>query len=216
MSSLRACVVGLRRCLLFPLSSSLSSTCSKATVVVGNTVARSYVSLVSSSSSSSSVALFHTLRGQRSAYSSLPLVFSTCRRAFSSTTSRTSSSVLALPLMSQHGCVLSSAPFATLVSPVFRAGCRRHDVLFEQVRGLKTKKRQIKRKYRHKSTYKMKTNKSASSRFKVLKSGGIKYWRRGRVHNSQAKSQKQHRQLRRAKVIKTGTLFKKLRRAIQQ
>ncbi len=87
--------------------------------------------------------------------------------------------------------------------------------LVQQVRGVKTMKRQIKRHYRQKTKYKMKTKKAVASRFKLTKSGLIKYWRRGRVHNSQAKSKKTHRQLRKAKVLRSGTMFKKLRRAMQ-
>ena len=87
--------------------------------------------------------------------------------------------------------------------------------LVRQVRGIKTAKRQIKRRYRKTSTYKMKTKKAVAARFKLTKSGAIKYWRRGRVHNSQAKTKKQHRQLRKPKVLQSGTLFKKLRRAMQ-
>lgn len=84
-------------------------------------------------------------------------------------------------------------------------------------RGLKTRARQIKRGYRTKSTYKLKSKKAVLARFKAV--GGkdgtkLKYWSRGRVHNSQAKTQKQHRQLRRPKYLTGGKMLKKYKRAM--
>jgi large subunit ribosomal protein L35 len=61
--------------------------------------------------------------------------------------------------------------------------------------------------------YKLKTKKSVSARFKRLGGGGLKYWRAGRKHNSGSKTQKQHRQLRKAGYAK-GTMLKLLNRML--
>eukprot|EP01147_Barroeca_monosierra_P005035 gene5035-126_t len=123
-----------------------------------------------------------------------------------------------LPMTSQR-------TYCTIVSrcssPVLPLACESYfgnkhlSHIFVTRRLLKTSKRQTKRYYRWKNKYRMKTKKAVASRFKLTKSGIIKYWRRGRVHNSQAKTKKQHRQLRKPKFLRNGTMFKKLRRAMQ-
>lgn len=61
--------------------------------------------------------------------------------------------------------------------------------------------------------YKLKTKKAAAARFKVLGTGTVKFWHAGRVHNSQAKSNKQRRQLKRAKYAK-GSLLRLLKKCM--
>jgi len=82
-----------------------------------------------------------------------------------------------------------------------------------QRRGVKTIKRRIRKPPT--KNYKMKTKKAVSSRFKRLggKNGGLKYWRAGRRHNSSSKTQKQHRQLRKAKYA-SGNLLRLLNRML--
>ncbi|EDQ84924.1 uncharacterized protein MONBRDRAFT_39094 [Monosiga brevicollis MX1] len=69
--------------------------------------------------------------------------------------------------------------------------------LQQQQRGLKTLKRQIKRRYRDPPKYKMKRKKAMAARFKIVGNDKVKYWRAGRVHNSSGKTKKRLRLLRR-------------------
>ena len=141
--------------------------------------------------------------------------------------SSSSSAFASLPLStlpSAHACASLRLPRA-LMTPMGRSvvGHAAHPgptsplLPLQPSRGLKTRARQIKRRYRTKSTYKLKSKKAVLARFKAV--GGkdgtkLKYWRRGRVHNSQAKTQKQHRQLRRPKYLTGGKVLKKYKRAM--
>lgn len=81
-------------------------------------------------------------------------------------------------------------------------------------RGLKTVKRATKRRYRDPPKYKMKRKKGAAARFKLVGDGSVvKYWRAGRRHNSQAKSRKRHRLLRRP-AYATGPRRRKIIRML--
>lgn len=130
--------------------------------------------------------------------------------------------VLSAALLKHSACApvraLSLWNAAALHTPLTRtAVCRATPAsvtLTLPTRTLKTRARQIKRGYRKKTTYKLKTKKAIAARFKPVGNGNLKYWRRGRVHNSGAKTQKQHRQLRRPKYL-SGKMLIKYRRALQ-
>eukprot|EP00049_Salpingoeca_infusionum_P010345 m.175770 g.175770 ORF g.175770 m.175770 type:complete len:208 (-) comp14622_c2_seq1:420-1043(-) len=113
----------------------------------------------------------------------------------------------------------ANAGLGSWAAPVARSTCTSKSAsplaIVVPTRGIKTAKRQTKRRYRTPTAYKMKTKKAVASRFKLTKSGSIKFWRRGRVHNSSAKPKKKHRELRKGKFLSTGAVYKKLRRALQ-
>ena len=117
----------------------------------------------------------------------------------------------AAPLSLRLGPRRTAAPLSPPLAPLLPL------LPLAPARGLKTRARQIKRAYRTKTTYKLKSKKAVLARFKAVGGKGgtkLKFWRRGRVHNSQAKTQKQHRQLRRPKYLTQGKLLKKYKRAM--
>jgi ribosomal protein L35 len=75
------------------------------------------------------------------------------------------------------------------------------------VRGLKTKKRQIRDRTPIKT--KLKSRKSVIKRFKRVGNGKIKYWPSGRNHNSSGKNRRRLKQRRRHRYL-SGTMLKRL------